>query len=552
MLLSFLSVKTRLVGLILVSSTFVFAQPVRQNVVLVIIDGARYSETLGNPSGIYTPRMKSLANEGSIISNFLNDSITITKYGIPAIWCGSWSTPKDTTVNGNSTQYATVPTVWEYYRKHFNRDSLNAFYLLKQLSSPWLPSYYPGYGPAYWPSYILQGWSDTQVWQNARTKLQTHHPQLTVLYLADVDAAGHSGNWATYTKAISTADSIVGVLWDFIQSDPVYKNCTDMIVTNDHGRHLDGVSTGFIGHGDGCYGCRHIMLLGIGPGIKSNYTSGSTKTIPDITPTIGTLLNFPTTICSGSPMIEILSPVYYQSVDTLNFGGVRIESSAVKNIIIHNLGGVQLSVSYNEDDSGEIEFFPSSLFVAPHDSEFIEVRFTPTSANYFSKQMILQHNAKSLSDTIIVTGTGFSGDVRRIIGLNKGWNLLSLPVNLPDTRVSSIFPSAISGAYEYGGNYNQVDSINYGKGFWIKFGDTDTVNFNGIPVSEYSVDVVEGWNLIGGLSYPVLVDSITSNPADIIEGKFFGYYNGYFAADTLYPGAGYWIKANQAGVLFLK
>jgi hypothetical protein len=286
-------------------------QPDR-HVILVIIDGARYSETLGDPLARYIPRMHALAQQGVVVDTMVNDSITVTKRAIPAIWSGSWSIPHDTTVNGALNQYATAPTVWEYFRKSRNLDSTHALYVMVWLSTPWIQSYHPQYGPAYWPWYLLQGYNDREVWLNAKMKLQTYHPELSVIYLADVDAAPSKG-WNAYTQSIVTADSIVGTLWDYIQGDPVYKNTTTLLVTNDHGRHLDGVQNGFISHGDGCWGCRHIMFLGVGTGMPKGLHSSARRTIADIAPTIGSLLNFATPFATGKPMTDILTGVQNES-----------------------------------------------------------------------------------------------------------------------------------------------------------------------------------------------------------------------------------------------
>ena len=275
-------------------------------VVLVIIDGARYSETLGDTSGTFTPVMKGLSSQGVVIDSFFNNGWTVTDRGVPAIWSGSWSTPKDTFYNGFQTQYATVPTLWEYFRKEHGGDSTRAQYIMKYLSSPWLQSFRADYGPAYWPWYILSGSNDLQVWQKARTQLLNWHPRVSVVYLSDVDHYAHAGVWGDYTRAINIADSIVGMIWDLVQGDPVFRDKTTILVTNDHGRHSDGVSTGFVGHGDGCAGCRRIMLFGIGAGIKKGVHTAVKRYIPDIVPTIGTLLNFPTPVVSGVSMSEIL------------------------------------------------------------------------------------------------------------------------------------------------------------------------------------------------------------------------------------------------------
>ena len=286
------------------AATPVVAQPSGNHVILVIIDGARYSETLGDSAARFVPHMRQLSMEGTVIDTFLNDGVTVTNRGVPAIWSGSWSAP----VPFGNTQYMLVPSVWEYYRKAAGADTTQAMYIMKWLSTPWLMSYHPEYGPSYWPWYMLQGSSDSDVWQNARDKLQTYHPALCVVYFADVDHEGHSGVWDNYVRAVTIADSLVGEAWALVQADSVLRDRTTLIVTNDHGRHLDGVGTGFVGHGDDCWGCRHIMLLAVGNAVKPGYRSAQRRTIPDIVPTIGSVLGFPTPYVSGSSMDEIFAP----------------------------------------------------------------------------------------------------------------------------------------------------------------------------------------------------------------------------------------------------
>lgn len=297
----------RFVALLLIVHASV-ALRAQDHVVLLIIDGARYSETLGDTLALFTPTMHAIARQGAVVDTFLNDGATYTSRAIPAIWCGSWSVPQDTVIGGTtSTQYATVPTVWEYYRRSTGAAETQAVYVLKDLSNPWLPSFFPDYGQAYWPMYVTEGSTDFDVWNRARTLLEDHHPQLSVIYLADVDHAGHSGVWDNYTTAIRNADSIVGLVWNYLQSDSIFRNTTTLLVTNDHGRHSDGVSTGFRGHGCSCWGCRHIALLGIGKAVKSSLRYKGRQSIIDIAPTIGRILGFPTPFADGSVMDSILA-----------------------------------------------------------------------------------------------------------------------------------------------------------------------------------------------------------------------------------------------------
>jgi hypothetical protein len=172
--------------------------------------------------------------------------------------------------------------------------------VLKNLCS-WKASFDPSYGPDYWPLYHAEGVLDTDVWQEAQTVLATQSPSFLLLYLSGVDYAGHHLGWDAYLSAIETADGIVGSLWETLEADPDYAGKTTLIVTNDHGRH----TTDFTGHGDGCAGCRTIQLLAIGPDIEAGLVSTVPRSIPDVTPTIGALLEFPTPLASGSAMEEL-------------------------------------------------------------------------------------------------------------------------------------------------------------------------------------------------------------------------------------------------------
>jgi phosphodiesterase/alkaline phosphatase D-like protein len=135
--------------------------------------------------------------------------------------------------------------------------------------------------------------------------------------------------------------------------------------------------------------------------------------------------------------------------------------------------------------------------------------------------------------------------------LGTGWNLLSLPVR-PDNRDKSIlFPDAVSNAFYYDNRYVSAAALLNGTGYWVKFGGPETLSVTGVPVSGDSVRVVTGWNLIGSTGEEVSVTGIISVPPGITTSNFFGYSGRYLVSDTLKPGCGYWVKADQAGVLLL-
>lgn len=277
-----------------------------RKVVVVIIDGVRYTEGFGDTAHTYVPRMWELAQEGAIIEPFLNDGYTYTSRAIPAIWCGSWTEMyqfSDPDCGGDQNSYSRSPTVFEYFRKQQLQPEEQCIYVLKDVGCPWKASFDPDYGPEYWPMYHSEGSTDLAVWSQARVVLDTYEPTFMMLYLAEVDNAGHSGNWAYYTSAIATADRIVGELWEYLQAHPAYAGRTTLLVTNDHGRH----TFDWTGHGCSCAGCRTIQLLALGPDIVPGLVSNLPRTLRDITPTVGELLGFVAEDATGAPLVEILA-----------------------------------------------------------------------------------------------------------------------------------------------------------------------------------------------------------------------------------------------------
>ncbi|MBI3189845.1 MAG: T9SS type A sorting domain-containing protein, partial [Ignavibacteriales bacterium] len=138
-----------------------------------------------------------------------------------------------------------------------------------------------------------------------------------------------------------------------------------------------------------------------------------------------------------------------------------------------------------------------------------------------------------------------------IISENAGWNLVSLPLNVNDPRTTTVFPTAVSSAIKFDDEYIQKDSMMNGIGYWLKFNSTQSVIIRGDSVHTDSLDVVEGWNLIGSVSIPISTSSIIEEPSNIISTGFFGYNGGYENAMTVEPGKGYWVKANSEGKLIL-
>ncbi|MBN2036839.1 MAG: hypothetical protein JW768_08870 [Chitinispirillaceae bacterium] len=276
-----------------------------RNAIILVIDGSRYSETFGDSTHQYIPRLwNDLRPQGTLYTRFYNDSLTCTVPGHASIISGVYQNiPNDGTVRPYS------PTLFEYFRKEQGGgDSLHYVILGKAKLYMLTSSSHPEYGSAYGGAVIHAPapFDDTATWHNIDTVLIRYHPRLAIINLAQVDVWGHTGIWEEYVRSIRIADSITAMVWDLIQDDPLYRDRTTLFVTNDHGRH-DGDA--WPDHGCGCDGCRHLLLLALGPDFAAGAVDTMRRSMIDLAPTIGELMDFSTPFCSGTPLFPVRSPV---------------------------------------------------------------------------------------------------------------------------------------------------------------------------------------------------------------------------------------------------
>ena len=116
--------------------------------------------------------------------------------------------------------------------------------------------------------------------------------------------------------------------------------------------------------------------------------------------------------------------------------------------------------------------------------------------------------------------------------------------------LSNLYPTATSQAYVYDGGYISEDTLAMGKGYWLKFGGNEQIKICGITLGD-TVSVQEGWNMFGGYEDDILISQITTTPPGIVATFFFGYNDGYYIADTLKSGQGFWVRVTEDGVLNL-
>ena len=287
-----------IIAIIVLFTGYLFAQQT-SNVFIVVIDGARYSETFGDTSHKFIPRLwNDLRPQGTIYTSFYVDGYTSTNPGHSSILTGKYQY-----ITNDGTERPHEPTLFEYYRKEKSAPVEDCYVILGKDKLDILGhSDRPDYGYQYRASikYSSSEYDDKITLDNFRSVIASSHPHLAIINFAQTDHAGHSGVWSDYVNSIRNVDSLIFELWNIIQSDSIYQGKTTMIVTGDHGRHLDNVKDGFKSHGDSCDGCRHVSTMIIGPDTPRGYVDSNKTTQIDIAPTIGKLLKFVPIYSEGS------------------------------------------------------------------------------------------------------------------------------------------------------------------------------------------------------------------------------------------------------------
>jgi len=280
-----------------------------QHVIIVVVDGPRYSETWGDPSRINIPVRNGLSSYGVLLTNFTNQGETFTIPGHTAICTGNYQS-----IANDGSQLPDYPSFFQYYLKSTGDPYTKCCIVgskdkLHTLSNCLYPDYHDLYMPFFDCGVNSDGTggyrADSITLERALNTLAVNQPKLMLIAFKDPDYYAHQSDSMGYINGIRKTDQYIGVIWDYIQNSPVYKDKTTLIVTNDHGRHLDGISGGYITHGDNCQGCRHIEFFALSPDFKSNVQLNTAYNQVDISATITELLHFPFHTGNGKVMADL-------------------------------------------------------------------------------------------------------------------------------------------------------------------------------------------------------------------------------------------------------
>ena len=94
--------------------------------------------------------------------------------------------------------------------------------------------------------------------------LKTRKPRVLYIAYGETDEWAHAGKYRSYLDAGRQVDAWIKEIWDFVQSDPQYKNKTTLFVTVDHGRG-DAKKEEWTSHGNSIADSHEIWFAAIGP-----------------------------------------------------------------------------------------------------------------------------------------------------------------------------------------------------------------------------------------------------------------------------------------------
>jgi hypothetical protein len=133
---------------------------------------------------------------------------------------------------------------------------------------------------------------------------------------------------------------------------------------------------------------------------------------------------------------------------------------------------------------------------------------------------------------------------------SAGWNLMSLPIERGDagSSVSELYPDAINGTlFSYNGAYVSETELIPGQGYWLRFNEDRQYTLTGSELSSLTIELNQGWNMIGAPSTVTDINAISDPGNIIINGTLFGYNGSYYVPGSFDSGEGYWIRASAAG-----
>lgn len=106
---------------------------------------------------------------------------------------------------------------------------------------------------------------DVYTFRFALAHLKTHRPRVLYIGLGETDDWAHNDRYDRVIQALHRSDGFIKELWEWVQSDPDYRDQTAIFFATDHDRGQ--TPEDWTGHGITIAGAEHVWLAAVGAGI---------------------------------------------------------------------------------------------------------------------------------------------------------------------------------------------------------------------------------------------------------------------------------------------
>lgn len=278
---------------------------------IMVIDGLRSTEAFDDPQLRFVYPLMELAPQGTLLKYIENRGQTTTLPAHQVFVTGNYADYGNSPVYEGRTDLAPrTPTLFEAYRQFTGAPRESCWVVSNTpLLNDSTHGLMPGYGldrGAVNACEFSGSADDAWSWSEVYAAIDEHEVALMMVNLHETDRMGHAAIWNLYTGKAEQASLDLVDFWNFLQAHPTYQDNTLLIVTTDHGRHLEGIQTGWIDHGCDCRGCRKCFALWLGPGIKQDLVTSMPCSLLDVAPTVAHLMGLPFPYSRGRVLTEIL------------------------------------------------------------------------------------------------------------------------------------------------------------------------------------------------------------------------------------------------------
>ncbi|MFZ0390413.1 MAG: C1 family peptidase [Calditrichia bacterium] len=197
---------------------------------------------------------------------------------------------------------------------------------------------------------------------------------------------------------------------------------------------------------------------------------------------------------------------------------------------------------------------PENGHISAGFSQFIHIQADAAgmAAGTYQAELVITSNDPDEGELIIPVTLNVGQTISFNQQILNNWNMIGLPLSVANARYQTLFPNAIANTcYGWSGSYNQVDTLETGNGYWIKFPAGETVPVTGMPFMYQELELRNGWNMISGISADVPLTAVNDPGNLIIPGTLYKFDGAYQVSTTIEQGQGYWLKTSGAGTVTL-